>query len=604
MPTLRASVFRGFRPLSGHPLLLLGVAFALLVTGPGQALAETAQGSLTGQLTSTRLETFQLSTARIPDLGVGVDVADDGTFRLDNLRPGAHLLEIRVPGLGSIAERVEILAGEETSVEIALEEGMHSEEIVVTASALARSSLELAGATTSLSGLELDMRRESTLGETLINEPGVTSTFYGPGASQPVIRGQTGRRVRTLEGGIGTGDASAVSADHALTTEPFQAQRIEILRGPGTLLYGSSAIGGVVNVIDERVPTVRGYGFHGDVELLAGTGNDEQQGSVQLGGGGDSWAWNFAATAREADDYDIPGFARSEEGEHDEDHDEDGEEHEEHEEHEEENPFGTVPNSDIETDSARIGATYFFGDRGFIGASVSRYDSLYGLPGEHEHGEHGEEEHEEGEHEEGEHEEGEHEEEEVRLDMQQRRLDVRGQINQPFNGFEALRLRVGATDYEHVEQEGDEIGTTFSNELFETRLELVQARRGRHSGSVGVQFLTDDLEAVGAEAFIPATETSQFAIFTLQELEVGPVTWKLGARYEEQDADPVNQASQSHDGLSGSLGLVWQVTPTFSLAASGARSVRLPAAEELFSDGLHVATRVFEVGDPTLTEEV
>ncbi|MEM9595472.1 MAG: TonB-dependent receptor [Acidobacteriota bacterium] len=565
---------------------------------PGEVLAAEA-GSLTGTVKTSSDESFSLATARLPDLGVVVEVASDGSFRFEDLRAGDHLLEVRIPGFGVVAQRVSVEAAEITSVVVELEAGSHSEEIVVSASALARSPGELASPTTSLSGHQLALRLESSLGETLAQEPGIRSTFYGPGASLPVIRGQTGRRIRTLESGIGTGDASAVSADHALTTEPFHAERVEVLHGPGTLLYGSSAIGGVVNVIDERIPTVRGQGIHGDVELRGGTVANERQGTLSLGGGDSSWAWNIAATSRESDDYDIPGFANVEEDEDEHEH-EDGEEGEEHEE---ENPFGIVPNSDVDSQSFSAGATYFFGDRGFLGASVGGFDTDYGLPGGHEHGEegHGEE----GEHEEGEHEEEGHEEEApVRLDMEQRRFDVHGQINRPFSGFEALTLRVGTTDYEHVEQEGDEVGTTYFNELFEARVQLVQNQRGRLSGSVGAQFLVDDLEAIGAEAFIPATETTQFALFTLQEIDAGPVTWQFGARFESQDADPVNQASQSHDGLSASVGVVWQLNPAFSVAASASRSVRLPAAEELFSDGLHVATRVFEIGDPTLEEEV
>ena len=217
-----------------------------------------------------------------------------------------------------------------------------------------------------------------------------------------------------------------------------------------------------------------------------------------------------------------------------------------------------------------------------------------------EHGEHEGEEHEEGEGEHDEHEEG----VPVRIDMEQRRFDLRGQINQPFANFEALKLRIGATDYEHVEFEGEESGTLFFNEFLEARLELVQRRRGRYSGSIGVQFLDNDLEAIGAEAFLPQTATQRLSLFTLQEIEAGDLTWQLGARFESQDADPANMASRSHDGLSASVGLVWQASETFSLAASGARSVRLPAAEELFSNGLHIGTQAFEIGDPALDEEV
>ena len=592
----RASMTRASRPIQ----MLFSIGLFIFLTLPsllhGAAPADSS-GSLVGRVSATRASTFDRSTARIPDLGVVTDVAADGTFRFDGLRAGSYLLEVRVPGQGIVAERVSIRAAEEVSVAVAVRAGNHSEEIVVSASALARRPLELASPTASLSGLQLDLRRESSLGETLAQEPGVNSTFYGPGASQPVIRGLSGRRIRILEGGIGTGDASAVSADHALTTEPFQADRIEILRGPGTLLYGSSAIGGIVNVIDERIPSFRGHGFYGDVEVRGRSGNDERQGSLRLGGGGDRWAWNLAVTSRETGDYEISGFAQVEEAGY-------GGEQEEGEHEEEENPFGIVPNSDIESQSGRVGATYFFGDRGFFGASVGGFETEYGLPGGHEHGEEHEE---DGEHEEeGEHEGGgEHEEEApVRLDLEQRRIDLHGQINRPFHGFEALKLRLGTTDYEHVEREGDELGTTYTNQLFETRLEFVQSQRGRHSGSLGVQFFADDLEAVGVEAFIPATETVQLAVFTLQEIEAGPLTWQIGARYESQDADPESEVSRSHQGLSGSLGLIWQMNRVFSLAASGARSVRLPAAEELFSDGLHVATRVFEIGDPNLDEEI
>ncbi|MEM7049219.1 MAG: TonB-dependent receptor [Acidobacteriota bacterium] len=567
-------------------------SFALLLLPSAVGAQEV--GSLAGQVEKSTGRSFVLATARIPDLGRIVDVGEDGSFLFEDLKPGSYLLEVRVPSRGVGIERVSVRAGETSSVMVEISVGSHSEEIVVSASADARSSLELAAPTISLSGNYLELRRESSLGETLALEPGIHSTYFGPGASQPVIRGFTGSRIRILEGGIDTGDVAAVSADHAVTSEPAQADRIEVLRGPGTLLYGSNAIGGVVNVIDERVPTLLGSGgINGSFELRTGSAADERQGTVALGGGGGQWSWNLAATGRESDDYDIPGFARLEEEEHDED------DHDAHEE-EEENPFGTVPNSDIETRSVRAGATYFFGDQGFLGVSVSGFDTDYGIPGGHGHGEeHGEE---EGEHEE--HEEEEHGEEEVRLDMEQRRIDLRGQVNLALAAFEALKVRFGASDYEHFEVEGEEVGTFFFRDFVETRLELIQSQRGRHSGSVGLQFLDGDFEAVGEEAFIPATTTQSWGLFTLQELATQSVTWQLGARFETQESEPVAQARRTHDGLSASLGMVWQANDTFQLAVSGARSVRLPAAEELFADGLHVATRTFEIGDPTLEEEV
>ena len=570
-------------------------------------------GSIAGRLTPPHDHDFVLSTVRIPDLALKVDVAADGSFRFDAVRPGSYLLEARVPSLGVAVERVEVTPGAETSVEIEITPGSHFEEIVVTATADARDPLDLASPTVSLSGQELALRLESSLGETLAGEPGISSTFFGPGASRPIIRGLAGDRVRMLEGGLGTGDASGISADHAVSADPGQAERLEVIRGPATLLYGSSAIGGVVNVIDERIPTSRGTGgVRGSLELRGGTVSDERSGSATLNGGRGNWAWHADAFVRESDDYEVPGFARLEGDEHEEDeHEED--EHEE-DEHEEEEPFGTVPNTDIESEGGRIGVSYFFGDKGFFGVSVSGFDTNYGLPGGLEHAEHGDEhgdEHEEDEHEEDEHDDEHEEGVPVRIDMEQRRLDLRGEVRRPFSGFEALKLRLGGTDYEHLELEGDEPGTFFFNDFFEGRVELVQSRRELaggivHGGSLGLQYFDRDLEAVGAEAFLPETASERWALFTLQELEAGPLRWQLGARFESQDVDPTSDvvSSTSHDGVSASVGMVWEVSDTFSLAASAARSVKLPAAEELYSDGLHVATQAFEIGDPDLVEEV
>ena len=570
---------------------------ATLSLVPIPALA-TETGSIAGQLSPPHGHDFVLATVRIPDLALKVDVAGDGSFRFDAVRPGTYLLEARVPSLGVAVERVDVRSGEETSVEIVLQPGSHFEEIVVTASADARDPLDLASPTVSLSGQELALRLESSLGETLSGEPGISSTFFGPGSSRPIIRGLTGDRVRMLEGGLGTGDASGVSADHAVTADPGQAERIEVIRGPATLLYGSSAVGGVVNVIDERIPSSRATGgVTGSLELRGGTVSDERSGSVNLNGGSGNWAWHVDAIARESEDYEVPGFARLEEdeGEHEED------------EHDEEAPFGTVPNTSIDSEGGRAGVSYFFGDKGFFGVSFSGFEANYGLPGGLEHGdEHEEDEHEEDGHEEDGHEEG----VPVRIDMQQRRVDLRGEVNRPFSGFEALRLRLGGTDYEHLELEGEEPGTFFFNESLEGRVELVQSRReltgGKvHGGSIGLQVFDRDFEAIGAEAFLPKTTTNRWALFTLQELEAGSVRWQFGARFESQDTDPSSDVSSStsHDGLSASVGLVWKARETFSLAASLARSVKLPAAEELYSNGLHVATQAFEVGDPNLGEE-
>ena len=421
-------------------LTLVSIALLTLAGAPASA---QSTGSIEGTVRPSHDHPLTLATARIPDLGLQVAVDEDGSFRFERVRPGSYIVEVRVPTLGSGVERVEVEAGGVATIEVEVAAGSHFEEVVVSASGDARDQLELANAVTSLSGQELQLRVEASLGETLAQEPGVSSSFFGPAASRPIIRGLSGDRVRVLEGGIGSGDASAVSVDHAVSTDPLQAERIEILRGPATLLYGSSAIGGAVNVIDERIPTARAAApIGGTVDLRGGTVSDERVGAVNLNGGGGSWAWHLDALARETDDYEIPGFAALEEEGHEEEHGE--------QEHEEEPAFGFVPNSDIETQGGRIGVTRFFGDRGFLGVAVSGFDTEYGLP-EGAHGdEHGEEEHGE--------EEEEHGEEPVRIDMEQQRIDLRGEVRSDFGIFQAAKLRLGATDYEHVELEGPEQG--------------------------------------------------------------------------------------------------------------------------------------------------
>ncbi len=600
--------------------LLLGGALLLAPL----AAAQSETGSLVGRVSPTHDHDMVLATASIPELGLEVAIAGDGTFRFDAVRPGSHILRVHVPTLGVAVERVEISSGEEAEVEVEIVPGSHFEEVVVSIGG--RDALELANPVTSLGGSELQLRVEASLGETLSNEAGVSSSFFGPGASRPIIRGFSGDRVRMLENGIGTGDASDVSVDHAVTTDPSQAERIEIIRGPATLLYGSSAVGGVINVVDERIPTTRAsQQVGGTVDLRGGSVSDERVGTVNLQGGAGEWAWSASAVARETDDYEIPGFANVEEDDHgDEEHgdDEHGEEHHDEDEHEEEeNPFGMVPNTDLETQGGRFGVTRFFGDRGYLGVSVSGFDTDYGIPGgahEHAHEEEGEEHHEgeeehhdeeEGEHhdeDEGEHdhEEGEEEAETVRIDMEQRRVDLRGQLRVGDRFFQALKVRVGANDYEHTEFEGEEAGTRFFNESIETRIELVQQQRANGAGSIGIQYSDRDLEAIGAEAFLPKSQSERWAAFTFQEIAAGALTWQFGARFESQDADAVGVGSTSHDGISGSAGFVWEASDDWSVAASLSRSVKLPALEELFANGAHIATQSFEIGDPNLTEEV
>ncbi len=539
------------------------------IAGTTLLVSQPAFGQETGSISGTVLPIHEhglsLATARIPNLALQVAVEKDGTFSFGAVRPGSYIVEVRVPTLGTGVERVTVTAGQDTAVEIEVSAGSHFEEVVVSATGEAREQLELANAVSNLSGQELLLRMEASLGETLAQEPGVSSSFFGPAASRPIIRGLSGDRVRVLESGIGSGDASAVSADHSVTMDPVQAERIEVLRGPATLLYGSSAIGGAVNIIDERIPTARAAApLSGTADLRIGTVSDERVGAVKLGGGSGEWAWHVDAMRRETGDYESPEFVSVSAGNF-------------------EGKRDIVPNSDLETVGGRLGATRFFGDGGFLGAAVSTFDSNYGLP---EGGELP-----------------------VRIDMEQRRFDLRAEVRRDLGIFQAIKVRLGATDYQHAELVGDvqetlfEPETLFFNDYLETRVELIQKARGNGTGSVGLQFSDRDLEAVGDEAFIPQTDTQSVALFTFQEIDAGPLRWQVGARFEDQENDAHGIAAISHSGLSGSVGLVLPLGESWSLGASLARSVKLPNAEELFSDGPHAASGSFEIGRTDLRQE-
>jgi iron complex outermembrane receptor protein len=585
------------KPAASLPALIFLLLCAVSPVWAQPAVRPT--GVLTGKVVTADGAPVSGAEVRVTELRRRTTSGEDGSFRFEALPPGDYLLEATDPRLGAAVDRVRVTAGETAEVTLALDLAVHQEEILVTASPDARSQSEVAQPTSVLAGEELMLQMQPTLGETLNQEPGVTSTFFGVGASRPVIRGLGGDRIRVLESGIGSGDASATSPDHAVSVDPLGAEQIEVLRGPATLLYGSSAVGGVVNVIDNRVPdSLPGAPIGGTVELRGGTVADERGGAASLDGAlGDHFAWHVDFLKRETDDYEIPGFAESAAlRAAEEEEAEEGEEPEE--------IRGIARNSATDTESGTVGLSWI-GDHAFFGVATGRYNSLYGIPGGHGHEEHEEE---EGEHE---GEEGGHEEEEealVRVDLEQRRWDLRGGVTQPFGIFRGVNLRFGSTDYEHRELEGDEVGTRFLNDSWEGRLELLQKRYGALTGSFGLQAQSRDFEAIGDEAFVPPTQTDSWALFTFQEVERGPWRFQFGGRFERQDVaaeltDAEGPKDRSFDGLSGSAGLVWRSGEDYSLGLSLARSTKLPNAEELFSNGPHLATNAFEIGDPGLDPE-
>lgn len=484
-----------------------------------------------------------------------------GTFAFDQLPPGHYHLQAASARLGTALVEADVTEGTNAQIEITIDPAIHSEEIVVSASGDTRRASEVYQPVNVVNDEELQALIQPTIGETLNQEPGVNSTYFGPGSSRPVIRGLGSDRIRVLQEGVGSADASNVSPDHAVSVDPANADQIEIVRGPASLLYGSNAVGGVVNIIDNTIPrSLPGALVTGNLDLRAGTVADERNTSINLEGGIGKIAWHLDLLDRQTDDYEIPGAANR--------FDEDGD-----------NDSGTLANSSLETQSGTAGAS-FVGSKGFIGLSVNRFNTLYGIPG------------------------GDPEEEQVRIDLQQQRFDLKGQLNNLDTALRNVRLRVGKTDYEHVELEGSEIGTRFTNDGIEGRLEATHRDFGPLRGSFGVQYTRSDFSAIGEEAFVPPNETVSMAAFAFEEVSRGRWDFQFGARYENADlSTSTSLPERSFSGVSGSAGTIWRATDAYAIAFSLARAVRLPTATELYANGPHVATSAFEIGNVDLDTE-
>jgi len=467
------------------------------------------------------------------------------------------------------------------------------EEVVVTATLSGRSQFDIVQSTDVLSGDKLEEEMSGNLGETLDHIPGISNSYFGPGAGRPIIRGLGGDRIRVLIGGIGSIDASSTSPDHAVAGDPLTAQSIEIIRGPATLLYGNNALGGVINILDGRIPFAPGEAetTSGAGRALLGSNADE----VSVGGAmtitpHDRAAFHIEATRRSAGDITIPGFMRSEtERLADPLHADEGEEEVE----------GKAPNTHLDSQSFSAGGSYFF-DGGFLGASLGFNTNNYGIPAGH--AAHGDED----EHDETEIALGGGGEEDVRIDLEQIRFDVMGETAMDFLVFDAAKFRFGLGDYQHVELEGDAIGTTFLNNGWEGRVELTQKNDGARNGAFGFQGKRRDFEAIGDEAFVPPSTTHQFGVFGMQEWDWENTSIQVGARIEFQDisAQSINM-SKNFTGvsISGGISRYFGADKDILLGLTAHSTERAPNAEELFSDGPHIATQVYELGNNALQEE-
>jgi iron complex outermembrane recepter protein len=463
------------------------------------------------------------------------------------------------------------------------------DHFITSATPFGRNQVELAQSTTVLSGRALTLKQQPTVGETLAAETGMSATSFGPGASRPLIRGLGGDRIRLLENSVGTIDASVISPDHAVSIEPFLIERIEVVRGPASLLYGSSAVGGMVNVITHRIETevpvdrVRGGG-----EVRFGSGaNEFARGALLdlalIQAADHALVLHLDGFRRSADDLRIPGFAESARLR--------AAETAEAIEHGEPAPDfarGRLPNSALVADGGAAGLS-FVSSRLQIGASRSGFNTTYGVPG-HAHG------HED--------EGGEPDAAGVRIALRQRQTDVQAELRRDAGLVSGVRFKLGLGSYRHLEIEPDgEVGTTFTNKGHDARLEVLHGRESPWSGALGLQLKDSDFAATGDEAFLPPSLTRGSAIFAFQEVIREPVTWQFGARLERTNLTPLDGSRRVDRQLSGSLGAVWALDEAHTVALSLAHTGRAPNSQELFAYGPHAGTQSFEIGSPTLRPE-
>lgn len=533
---------------------------------------------------------------------------EQGYFNLDKVNPGLAKLHVSADNFIHYDNNYTVTENGIEGLEVVLTNTV-MEIIDVHATPLHSSIIESALPVNVITADELRMKQASTLGETLKNEVGVHSSYYGPVSSSPIIRGLDGPRVLISQNGLDVGDASRVGNDHVVSAETSTATQIEVLRGPATLFYGSGAIGGVVNIVDNRVPT--STDTTAEWQLQHNDVADENEASFNINTGTENFAFHVDAFWRDSNDYDIPGLAELEtEEEH--------EEHEHAEEHHE--GEGTLANSAAKSSGYTLGSSYLL-DNGYIGLSYGRMDREYGIPG-HSHGGHEDEHEEEHEvHEEGhdEHDEEEHYEESVFGKLKQDRFQLISDLTLSDQFLSRIATKIAYTDYQHQEIEDGVVGTTFENDSIEARIDLHHQLLNGFNGAWTLHYKASDFSAEGEEAFTPPTEMSSIALGWIEEKHYGDWLMQFGARVEhvtleanqhddvhhdevhhEEDHDEHEESvafkKQSFTPISLSVGGVWDYQPGYNIGISAAYSQRAPSGSELFANGPHIGTNTYEVG--------
>ena len=421
------------------------------------------------------------------------------------------------------------------------------EEVVVTATPFAATIGATAQPVTVLAGDALRRQNPVSLGQILANTPGVSSTFYGPIADRPVLRGLSGYRVEILSDGLTAMDVASISDDHAVAIDAADAVQVEVLRGPAALLYGSDAAGGVVNVVTERFLPDSGTGpWRGTFALHGGDALSERSLSGRLARVGALGKVYVEGSSRETGD--MRGAS------------------------------ARTPNSASDTSAFGAGGNWLFAG-GRLGAAFSQFDSNYGLPTESE----------------------------AFIDMQQQRLDLRYHVDRKDACFSGVDVQAAGSDYHHTEFEAPgQPGTRFDNQQLDVRVALLRKHSESDRSQLGVQLSRQDFSAQGDEAFVPPSLTTTAGAFGIYERNLGPWQWQAGMRIDNQRIRPATGSGARYDGhaISASLGAVWRPDDRQRVTASLSRTERHPQAAELYADGPHLALGRIEIGNDAFGKEV
>lgn len=515
----------------------------------GMSVAAAAQSGTTLSGVVTQSENNQpLAGALvvIDELRREARAADDGSYRFDNVPPGQYHVGVRAEGYSTRRTEVTVGATPQT-LNIAIDFDMHFAE-VVSVSPNARPQFESYQPTTVLAGQDLAKQLEATIGATLAEAPGVSMRSFGPGPARPVIRGLDGDRVVVLEDGQRMGDLSSQSGDHGVPVNPAAARKIEVVRGPATLLYGANAIGGLVNVITDQIPTQPTTRPSGNLTFDFGSNGGQAGGAGDIHVGNGRFALHIGGAGRRAGNYQTPD--------------------------------GEVDNSQSRMGMGQIGGAWT-GDNAYAGVSYGYDDTKYGIPVV--------------------------EDGEISLTPKRHAFNFRAGASERSGWLQSYRATLGVRKYEHSELEGDEVGTTFNNDSVEADVLFSHRPVGRLVGSLGGWFLNRNFEATGAEALSPPIDQRSFAGFIYEELKFPHATFQFGARVDRTSYEPAGGLpARDFTEASGSLGLLIQpeaASDNFVIALSLARAARNPALEELYFFGAHPGNLAFEIGNPNLESE-